>query len=159
MFPVQPVCDPNLCNTRIFNGVTYRAQCLAGDGGSFEVACRWPESTVRQWDIAATWDRDPALLGRTIEVRVQGRDRIVRVNVLNVCADSDCNGCCSRNAANGAYKLIDLEKWSALNLLQSFDPSAPNFDVTTLGSALPTSIGLRPGAHEGNVMPLCYRVV
>jgi hypothetical protein len=154
---VQPVCDPSLCNTRVFEGTTYRAECL--DGGNGDVACRWPESTVREWDVAATWERDASLLGSTIEVRVQGRDRTVRVNVQNVCADTDCSGCCSRNTANGAYKLIDLEKWSALELLQSFDSSAPGFDVTTLGSALPTSVGLRPGAPEGNVMPLCYRVV
>jgi hypothetical protein len=107
--------------------------------------------------MAATWDRDNALLGRTIDVMVQGRSRVIRVNVQDVCNDNDCSGCCSRNTGNGRYKLIDLEKWPALDLLQNFDPNSAAFDINSVEK--PLSTGLRPGAPESSVMPLCYRVV
>lgn len=108
--------------------------------------------------MAATWDAAPGLLGKTIEVMVQGRTNKppIRVNVQDVCNDSDCNGCCRTNTGNGKYPLIDLKKWPAVDLL-GFDPSSATFDINNVQK--PTSVGLRLGAPEGSVMPLCYKVV
>jgi len=150
------VCNPSTCLTRTFNGVQYRAQCL--NGGNGEVACRWPESAVRAWRMAATYDQDAALLGRSLEVMVEGRpDRKVQVNVQDVCNDNDCAGCCRTNTGNRRYKLIDIEKWPALDLLGNFDPNSPSFDINNVQK--PMATGRRPGAPEGSVMPLCYRVL
>jgi hypothetical protein len=156
LFSALPVCNPIFCLTRNWAGVTYRAQCLAGDQRSWEVACRWPESAVRAWKMAATWDRDSALLGSTLEVMVEGQTRVARVNVQDVCRDEDCGNCCSTNTGNKAYTLIDLEKWAALDLL-NLDPISATFDINNV--AKPLAFGLRPGAPEGSVMPLCYRQV
>lgn len=105
--------------------------------------------------MAATWDQDASLLNSRIQVVVEGQPgRAVAVNVMDVCSDSDCNGCCSKNTGNGAYKLIDLEKWSAVALLGNFDPSRADFDINSVQK--PAADGLRPGA-PGYVMPLCYR--
>jgi hypothetical protein len=107
--------------------------------------------------MAATWDRDTRLQGATLEVMVEGGSRVTRVSVQDVCSDSDCNGCCSRNTGNGAWPLIDIEKWPALDLLGNFDPNAANFDINSVQKPLAT--GRRPGAPEGSVMPLCFRRV
>ncbi|KXZ41007.1 hypothetical protein GPECTOR_997g267 [Gonium pectorale] len=88
---------------------------------------------------------------------VQGSSsRTVTVNMIDVCSDSDCDGCCSKNTGNGAYKLIDLEKWPASQLL-GFNPNADNFDINDVSK--PTARNLRPGAPGDSVMALCYRDV
>lgn len=157
LFSAQPVCNANLCQSTTINGVSHRAQCLSGwPGQQREVACRWPESSVRTWRMAATWDRAPALLNRNIEVMVQGNARTVTVRVMDVCNDNDCGGCCSRNTGNGAFPLIDLEKWPALDLLQNFDPNSATFDINNVPK--PSAGTSRPGAPSG-MMPLCYRDV
>lgn len=124
------------------------------DGGDGNVCCRWPPEAVRAWSIAATHDADARLLGKQLEVMVEGRPgNSTTVNVKDVCNDADCDGCCSANTGGGRYALLDLEAWPASRLL-GFDPTASLEDVE-----LPTSIGKRPGAPEGSVMPLCYRVL
>jgi len=158
LFSAQPVCDANRClSYRDLTGVTHRAQCLAGDQRSLEVACRWPEASVRSWKMAATWNVNPALLNSRLQVMVEGNPtRTATVSVMDVCSDSDCNGCCRTNTGNGAYKLIDLEKWAALDLLGNFDPNSPTFDINNVQK--PAAGALRPGAPS-YVMPLCYRRV
>ncbi|WIA40619.1 hypothetical protein OEZ86_013955 [Tetradesmus obliquus] len=150
-------CNANQCLARNFMGMNYRAQCL--NGGNGEVACRWPESAVRAWRMGATWDQRNQLLNGILDVMVEGvPGRVTRVNIQDVCNDNDCAGCCSRNTGNGAYPLIDIEKWAALDLLQNFDPNQPNFDINNV--AKPTAGGRRPGVQDQNsVMPLCYRRV
>ena len=131
-----------------------RAQWLDGGDGSF--CCRWPEATVRNWAMGSTWDRDPALLGRRLEVMVAGRTtRTVSINMQDVCADSDCSGCCSRNTGSGRWKLIDIEKWPASSLL-GFDTSSSSFDINTV--AKPSTSYSRAGTPAG-LLPLCYRDV
>jgi hypothetical protein len=104
--------------------------------------------------MAATWDRAAGLLNRNLEVIVQGAPaRVARVRVMDVCNDNDCNGCCSRNTGNGAFPLIDLEKWSALDLL-NFDPNVDKFDINNVSK--PPAGGSRPGTDPG-MMALCYR--
>lgn len=62
--------------------------------------------------MAATYDKDTALLGKTLQIMVEGvPGRTATVNVRDVCADSDCDGCCKTNTGNKAWKLIDIEKW------------------------------------------------
>jgi hypothetical protein len=89
---------------------------------------------------------------------VQGGTRIATVRMMDVCNDNDCGGCCSRNTGNGAYKLIDLEKWAALDLLGNFDPNVPTFDINNV--AKPAAGNLRPATDTTRqMMPLCYRRV
>jgi hypothetical protein len=56
-----------------------------------------------------------------------------------------------------AYPLIDLEKWSALDLLGNFDPNAANFDINSVPK--PTAGALRPAncKHDAPVLQgSCY---
>lgn len=140
------------CNTAADGS---QAQLL--DGGSGQVCCRWPEAVVKSWAMAATYDKDTALLGKTLQIMVEGvPGRTATVNVRDVCADSDCDGCCKTNTGNKAWKLIDIEKWPASTLL-GFDPTAATFDINNLD--LPNAAGMRPGAPESSIMPLCYKVL
>jgi hypothetical protein len=139
----------------------FKGPCQPGaqllDGGNGEVACRWPESIVKKWSMAATWEKDSSLLNKQLEIMIQGSTdgRKAIVNVGDVCSDSDCGGCCSKNTGNGKYKLIDIEKWPASELL-GFSTNSQNFDINNIQS--PSHNGKRPGANSG-VMALCYRVI
>jgi hypothetical protein len=86
---------------------------------------------------------------------VQGKpNKVVTVNIKDVCADTDCDGCCSKNTGNGKYKLIDIERWPASDLY-GFSSDDYNFE-----SKLPNSLpNLRPGAPQSDVTPICYKVV
>ncbi|GFR40018.1 hypothetical protein Agub_g553 [Astrephomene gubernaculifera] len=127
------------------------------NGGSGVMDCRFPEATVKGWNIASTYDKDSALVGRKLQIMVQGApQRTATVNVKDVCSDADCGGCCSANTGNAKWKLIDIEKWPA-SVLLGFDPTPSNFDVNNLN--LPSAKGLRSGAPESSVMPLCYKDV
>eukprot|EP00798_Chlamydomonas_sp_ICE-L_P026083 gene26083-11789_t len=135
----------------------YRRGAKMLDGGTGEVECRWPEKAVKSWSMAATYVRDKSLLNKKLEVMIEGNPKeVVTVQVLDVCADSDCDGCCPKATGERKWKLIDLEKWAASELL-GFSTSSPNFDVNQLD--YPVSVGKRPGAQEKSVMPLCYKVV
>eukprot|EP00243_Klebsormidium_subtile_P010300 TRINITY_DN5460_c0_g3_i2.p3 TRINITY_DN5460_c0_g3~~TRINITY_DN5460_c0_g3_i2.p3 ORF type:complete len:114 (-),score=19.14 TRINITY_DN5460_c0_g3_i2:621-962(-) len=104
--------------------------------------------------MAATWETDSALLGRKLQVLVLGgAGTTAFVNVKDVCSDADCGGCCSQNTGNGAYKLIDIEKWPAGTLL-GFSHSSSSFDINNVN--YPTQNGKRPGAAAG-VMAVCYK--
>jgi hypothetical protein len=46
---------------------------------------------------------------------------------------------------------------SAASTLLGLDPTAATFDINNLD--LPSAVGLRPGAPEGSVMPICYKVL
>ncbi|GLC60582.1 hypothetical protein PLESTB_001630300 [Pleodorina starrii] len=132
------------------------AQWLNGGNGNF--GCRFPESTVRNWNMAATYQLDSSLLGKKLQVMVEGKPTVtVTVNVKDVCSNSDCNGCCNRNTGNKKWKLIDIEKWPASALL-GFNPTSSTFDINR-DVKIPTAAGLRPGAPESDVMPLCYKIL
>lgn len=127
------------------------------DGGAGVKYCRWPDEKIKQWSLASTWDKHPELSGKVLEVAMEGGSgKTVRVNMKDVCADSDCTGCCSQNTGNGKYKLIDIEKHPAAALL-GFDFSASKFDINDV--TYPTAKGKRPGAPEDSVMALCYKIV
>lgn len=124
-----------------------KGPCKSGakvlDGGNGVKWCRWPEEKVKSWSMASTWEKDDALLGKTVDVMVKGGNKFVRVNVGDVCADSDCGGCCSKNA--GGKKLIDIEKWPA-GVLLGFTHDSPKFDVNEEPKA-------------SGVKKMCYKVV
>ena len=84
--------------------------------------CEWagqfyglPEKQSAEWvaahDIAAVHQKDWARLGmKVLELR-QGA-RSIRVQVLDLCADADCDGCCTKNLGGDGY-LVDLESATA----------------------------------------------
>ncbi|PNH01709.1 hypothetical protein TSOC_012384 [Tetrabaena socialis] len=125
------------------------------DGGDGHKDCRYPESLIKTWNVAATWGLDAALLNHKLEVMLQGGPKSIIVNVVDVCDDSDCDGCCKKNTGNKAWKLIDIEKWPASALL-GFPTSSLTFDVNDV--SYPDGSSKRKGAGPG-VMALCYRDV
>jgi hypothetical protein len=137
-------------------------QCRAGavymNYGNTEWACRWPESRVASWNLAATWDRDPALANKQLRVMRAGDSRTVTVNVGDVCSDSDCNGCCSRNTGNGRWKMIDMEKGPASQLF-GFSTASQTFDINSVRVPTVASTGIRRDGAPSWVIPMCYQVV
>lgn len=117
--------------------------------------CRYNESLVASWSVAATYGKKFKLFGRKLAVAIENdpQNRSVVVNVIDKCANRDCGGCCRRNTGGGRWPLIDLEKWPAAVLL-GFNHSAANFDINDVDT--PDSAGLRKKAPEDDVMPLCY---
>jgi hypothetical protein len=99
------------------------------------------------------------LLNRKLRVMDPATGRSILVNALDECADSDCRGCCTRNANGGI--LIDLEKHAAQALYNFTEPmnqvahdngitfftnpSGVPFDINNV-----TSVNLNRG--------LCYQV-
>ncbi|PNH10882.1 hypothetical protein TSOC_002374 [Tetrabaena socialis] len=161
---------PNTMECKFYEGCKYAGQfselgpeevspCIPPsvrlDGGDGTKACRFPEPVVRSWNMAATYDKDASLKGRKLEVMVQGGQRVVTVNVKDVCSDLNCEGCCKANSGNKAWKLIDLEKWPASALL-GFETSSRTFDINDV--QYPGHAGKRQGAAAG-AMALCYRDV
>jgi hypothetical protein len=49
-----------------------------------------------------------------------GSSIVVECNVVDTCADSDCNGCCTTNAGQAGY-LIDMEYWTVLRSYGNID--------------------------------------
>ena len=139
------------------DGGEQKCCCINGarwlDGGSGDFACRFPPLKVKTMRVAATYDRDSSLLGKKVRVRVAGRPTVVTANVLDVCNDADCDGCCKLNSSNKRFKLIDLEAQVACSLL-GLDYSDPDFDVNSLD----TPQNLRPYARR-STLPLCYKVI
>ena len=88
-------------------------ECVAYSG------CTWAgqfyglaEKQTAEWvaahDIAAVHEKDWATLGmKVLELR-QGKRRTF-VQVIDLCSDADCDGCCTRNLGGDGY-LIDLEQ-------------------------------------------------
>jgi len=112
-------------------GLTYRRANLTNftsypDPGSEECVefngCMWagqfafvegqqPESWVMSHNIAAVHSRDAGTYQRkTLRLRKDGRQ--IDVTVYDMCADSDCSGCCTANSRETGF-LIDIEKYTA----------------------------------------------
>ena len=87
-----------------FNGCAWAGRFEFVDG-------QMPESWVMQHDIVAVHEKDgDAYALKRLKLRQD--DRELEVTVYDVCADSDCDGCCSRNSAETGF-LIDIEKYTA----------------------------------------------
>ncbi|KAL4853166.1 hypothetical protein ACK3TF_005781 [Chlorella vulgaris] len=77
------------------------------------------QAWVASNNIAAVHSRDfDGLKGKVIQVMDPDTKKTVEATVVDKCADSDCGGCCTRNADKlGCGFLIDLEYHTAKRLL------------------------------------------
>ena len=98
--------DPGSRECVEFNGCMWAGQFAALPG-------KQTEEWVRTHNIAAVHSRDfNALKLKTLRLRKNGKT--IDVVVYDMCADSDCSGCCTQNAnRGGAGFLIDIEKYTA----------------------------------------------
>ncbi|WP_437796656.1 hypothetical protein [Sorangium sp. So ce693] len=96
--------DPGSEECIEYNGCTWAGQFAALDG-------KQPESWVRENNIAAVHSKDfERYKLKTLRLRKNGKE--IDVKVYDMCSDSDCSGCCTRNAQPSGY-LIDIEKYTA----------------------------------------------
>ncbi|WP_437751599.1 hypothetical protein [Sorangium sp. So ce1389] len=96
--------DPGSEECIEYNGCTWAGQFAALDG-------KQPESWVRENNIAAVHSKDfERYKLKTLRLRKDGKE--IDVKVYDMCSDSDCSGCCTRNAQPSG-NLIDLEKYTA----------------------------------------------
>jgi hypothetical protein len=88
-----------------YNGCTWAGAFAFLDG-------KQSEDWVKNNNIIAIHSKDAnAYKLKTLRLR-QG-DRQIDAVVYDMCSDSDCNGCCTKNAsANGLNFLIDIEKYT-----------------------------------------------
>jgi hypothetical protein len=67
---------------------------------------------VQAHNIAAVHEKD-ANTYKLKNLRLRQGTRQIDVTVYDMCADSDCSGCCTANAnQNGIGFLIDIEKYT-----------------------------------------------
>ncbi len=93
--------DPGSSECIDFSGCDYAGYFAAFPG------TQQTEAWVQSHNIAAVHSDDFAQLkGKTLRLREGGRR--IDVKVYDLCADSDCDGCCTRNRAATGF-LIDLE--------------------------------------------------
>lgn len=91
-------------------------ECLAYNGCAWEgmffgLDGKQSRDWVESHDIAAVHEKDwPDLGMKVLELR-QG-DRRIEVQVYDLCSDTDCEGCCTRNLGGDGF-LIDLESATA----------------------------------------------
>ena len=96
--------DPGSEECVKYNGCTWAGQFAALDD-------KKSESWVKSHDIASVHSKDFGKYElKTLRLR-QG-SRQIDVTVYDMCADSDCSGCCTKNASSTGF-LIDLEKFTA----------------------------------------------
>ena len=95
--------DPGSEECIQYNGCTWAGQFAALDGVQ-------PESWVMAHNIIAVHSKDfPTYKLKTLRMR-QGTKQI-DATVYDMCADSDCDGCCTANSAETGF-LIDIEKYT-----------------------------------------------
>lgn len=94
-------CDDNY-------GCTWQGYFAYKDG-------QHPLSWVQSNNIVSMYSTDGSHTGyknKTIRIQVNGKT--IEVQVLDTCGDSDCGGCCTKNAAPSG-NLIDIEYYTYLN--------------------------------------------
>jgi hypothetical protein len=97
--------DPNSDECTKYNGCTWAGQFAFVSG-------KQPLSWVKAHNIAAVHQRD-ANKYKLKTLRLQMSSDQIDVVVYDMCADSDCSGCCTRNANEGGIGfLIDIEKYT-----------------------------------------------
>lgn len=95
--------DPNSEECVEYNGCMWAGQFAGVDGVQ-------PESWVMAHNIVAVHSKDfEKYKLKTLRLR-QGT-RQIDVTVYDMCADSDCDGCCTANSAETGF-LIDIEKYT-----------------------------------------------
>ena len=92
------------------------AECIQFSGCKYEgmFAAFGDEVKSQQWvmdhNIASVHEKDfNTYVGRTLRLRKD--DKTIDVVVYDECSDSDCSGCCTRNAMPSGF-LIDIEKYT-----------------------------------------------
>jgi hypothetical protein len=100
-FESYPAPDSEEC--REYNGCRWAGYFAFVNG-------RKPESWVRNNNIIAVHSRD-ANRYKLKTFRLKKNGRTIDAKVYDMCADSDCNGCCTRNARSTGF-LIDIEKYT-----------------------------------------------
>lgn len=93
--------DPGSPECVEFNGCEYLGQFAACEN-------TMPEEWVMAHDIAAVFPLADLALHRLC---LRSGDATIVVTVIDTCADSDCDGCCTENLGD-ADALIDLEKYT-----------------------------------------------
>ncbi len=97
--------DPNSDECRNYNGCLWAGQFAFVSG-------KQTEAWVKAHNILAVHERD-ANTYKLKTLRLQQGTRQIDAVVYDMCADSDCSGCCTRNAnAGGIGFLIDIEKYT-----------------------------------------------
>lgn len=97
--------DPGSPECIEYNGCTWAGMFAAVNGVM-------PLSWVMANNIAAVHSRDFAQY-RLKTLRLRQNGRTIDVKVYDMCSDTDCSGCCTRNASqNGAGFLIDIERYT-----------------------------------------------
>ena len=121
--PVEEVVDGETRTWRAARLTNYTSYPEEGSAECIEFnGCAWAGhfagirgQQTREWvasnNIAAVHSRDfETYRLKTLRVRHEGRQ--IDVVVYDLCSDSDCDGCCTRNAAETGF-LIDLEVHTA----------------------------------------------
>jgi len=97
--------DPNSDECINFNGCLWAGQFAFVSG-------KQPESWVKANNIIAIHSRD-ANTYKLKTFRLRQGTKTIDAKVYDMCADSDCDGCCTENAnAGGIGFLIDVEKYT-----------------------------------------------
>ncbi|MDA5095762.1 hypothetical protein O2N63_16855 [Aliiroseovarius sp. KMU-50] len=93
--------DPGSVECVQYNGCKWAGQFYGVSG-------KKSEGWVARRNIAAVHKKHWRKLGGK-HLRLRKGNREIVVEVLDLCADSDCNGCCSKNLGGDGF-LIDIEK-------------------------------------------------
>jgi hypothetical protein len=96
--------DPGSEECIKYNGCQWAGYFAGVDG-------KMSESWVAANNIAAVHERDFAKY-RLKTLRLTQGTKTIDVKVYDMCSDSDCNGCCTANAAATGF-LIDVESYTA----------------------------------------------
>jgi hypothetical protein len=109
----------------VYHGCDYLGQFAACDN-------TMPEAWVASHDIVAVFPLGDLALHRLC---LRAGDRSHVVTVIDTCADSDCDGCCSENRGD-ADALVDVESYTDMRLgipdgpieWADLGPGDPSFD-------------------------------
>jgi len=97
--------DPGSDECVNYNGCLWAGYFAFVDG-------KQPESWVAANNIAAVHSKDAGTY-KLKTLRLRQGTRTIDVKVYDMCADTDCGGCCTENAnAGGIGFLIDIEKYT-----------------------------------------------
>lgn len=95
--------DPGSEECIVYNGCTW-AGYFAGVSG------KQPESWVKANNIIAVHEKHFAAY-KLKTFRIKQGTRQIDAKVYDMCSDSDCDGCCTRNLGSAGF-LIDMEKYT-----------------------------------------------
>jgi hypothetical protein len=98
--------DPNSEECIVYNGCQWAGQFAALQG-------QQPKEWVEATNIAAVHSKDFNSL-KLKTLRLKQGTRKIDVKVYDMCADSDCDGCCTQNAGGADGFLIDVESHTRL---------------------------------------------